>query len=294
MAEWAEGARRLESTGYDSMVIADHFSPRYFAPIPALVAAAVATTRLRVVCTVFSNDFRHPATLAKEVATADVLSGGRFEFGFGAGYQRPEYDSVGITFDPPAIRVSRFEEAVHVLKGMWADPPFTFNGKHYTITNYDSQPKPMQRPHPPILIGGGGQRLLSFAARQADIVSILARSNPAGDGLDRSEETEDWLARKVSWIRRAAPDRFGQLELAMLVWAVAITDDRQAAAERISAQTRRPVEQILASPYYLIGSVDAVVEKLLELRERHHISHISIFEWDTAAFAPVVARLAGK
>jgi probable F420-dependent oxidoreductase len=292
--EWAEGARRLESSGYDTLVIADHFSPVYFAPIPALTAAALATTRLRVLCTVFANDFRHPATLAKEVATADVLSGGRFEFGFGAGYQKPEYDRVGIRFDPPALRVSRFEEALHVLKGLWAAGPFTFRGKHYAITEYDSQPKPMQRPHPPIFIGGGGKRLLSFAAREADIVGILARSMPAGDGLDRTDETTTSLAQKVEWVREAAPHRFEHLELALLIWAVVITDHRQAEAERIAARTQRPVEQILDSPYYLVGTVDAIVEKLLEQRERHRISHISIFQSDTTAFAPVVARLAGK
>lgn len=293
VAEWADGARRLESAGYDSLAIADHFSPTYFAPIPALMAAAMATTRLRVVCTVFANDFRHPAALAKEVATVDVLSGGRIDFGFGAGYQRPEFDRVGIRFDPPAVRVSRFEEALHVLKGLWADGPFTFTGKHYSITNYDSQPKPMQRPHPPVFLGGGGKRLLSFAAREADIIGILARSMPAGDGLDRAEETEAHVAEKVAWIREAAAERFERLELAMLIWAVEVTNNRSGGAERVAARTQRPVEHILDSPYYLIGTVDAIVERLVSLRERLHVSHFTIFESDTTAFAPVVARLAG-
>jgi len=154
-AACADGARQLESAGYDTVLISDHFSPVFFAPIPAMMAAALATSRLRVGCTVFANDFRHPATLAKEVATADVLSGGRFEFGFGAGYQKSEYDRVGIRFGPPAVRVSRFEEALHVIKGLWADGSLTFAGRHYTITDYDSQPKPLRRPHPPIFIGGG-------------------------------------------------------------------------------------------------------------------------------------------
>ncbi|MBV9326491.1 MAG: LLM class flavin-dependent oxidoreductase [Chloroflexi bacterium] len=153
----------------------------------------------------FANDFRHPATLAKELVTADVLSGGRFEFGFGAGYQKSEYDRVGIRFDPPAVRLGRFEEAVQVLKGLWADGPLTFKGEHYAITEYDSQPKPLQRPHPPILIGAGGRRLLSLAAREADTVGILPRSRSAGTGLDRSEETEASVPIRSSGCVRPLP-----------------------------------------------------------------------------------------
>ena len=152
----------------------------------------------------------------------------------------------------------------------------------------------MQRPHPPILLGGGGKRLLSFAAREADIIGILARSMPAGDGLDRADESEAHVAEKVEWIREAAGDRFERLELGMLIWAVEITDDRRSGAERIAVRTQRPVEHILDSPYYLIGTVDAIGETLLSLRERHHVTHFTIFESDTAAFAPVVARLAGR
>ena len=144
-ADWADGARRLESLGYDTLLIGDHFS-RQFAPIPALLAAASATSRLRVTCTVFDNDFRHPAALAKEAATLDVLSGGRFEFGIGAGQAKHEYDSLGIPFDSPALRVSRFEEAVHMVKGLWQDEPLTSTGKHYRITGVEGQPKPLQRP----------------------------------------------------------------------------------------------------------------------------------------------------
>ena len=290
--DWADGARRLESLGYDTLLIGDHFS-RQFAPIPALLAAASATTTLRVGCTVFDNDFRHPAALAMEVATVDVLSGGRLEFGIGAGWNKVEYESVGVPFDPPTVRVSRFEEAVHVIKGLWCDRPLTFEGKHYQIANVDGQPKPLQRPHPPIFVGGGGRRLLSLAAQEADIVGILNRAAPGG-GLDRAEETDDCVAQKIEWVKQAAGDRFGHLELAALIWEVAVTDNCRAAAEAIATRTSRPVDQILASPYFLIGSINAIVEKLLELRERHGISYISVFPSNTETFAPVVARLAGQ
>jgi probable F420-dependent oxidoreductase len=287
-----EGARRLESEGYDVLVTGDHFTPR-FAPISALMAAAVATTTLRVGCTVFNNDFRHPLALAKEVATADVLSGGRFELGIGAGWRKPEYDSPKIAFDSAALRVSRFEEAVRVIKGAWGDGSFTFQGQHYVITDYDGQPKPLQRPHPPIFIGGGGSRVLSVAAREADVVGILTRATTAGS-LDWTEETDARLAQKVEVIRRAAGDRFDQLELNLYMWEVAVTDDRRAAAEAIAARMSRPVDQVLESPYFLIGSMDAIIDKVVELREQHHISYISVFPPHTKAFAPVVARLSGK
>jgi probable F420-dependent oxidoreductase len=295
MAEWADGARRLESEGYDTLIIGDHFSPTLLAPVPALLAAALATTRLRVACTVFDNDFRHPGALAKEVATADVLSGGRFEFGIGAGWQKVSYDRAGVRFDPAAVRVARVEEAVRVIKGLWADDgPLTFIGEHYAITGYDGQPKPLQRPHPPIFIGAGGKRLLSFAAREADIVGFTPRAKPAGDGLDRVEETQECLAQKVAWIRQAAPDQFDQLELALLVWAVVVSEDRRAGAELVATRTGRSVDHILESPYFLIGTVDAIAERLVAQRERLGISYISVFPGDTDAFAPVVERLASK
>jgi probable F420-dependent oxidoreductase len=290
-ADWANGARQLEALGYDTLLIGDHFS-RQFAPIPALLAAASATTTLRVGTTVFDNDFRHPAALAMEVATVDVLSGGRVEFGIGAGWNKVEYEAVGVPFDSPALRVSRFEEAVHVVKGLWQDEPLTFTGEHYRITEVDGQPKPLQRPHPPIFIGGGGRQLLSVAARQANIVGILNRASPDG-GLDRSEETEACLAQKIEWVRQAAGDRFDQLELAVLIWEVAVTDNRRAAAEMIAAKRSRHVDQVLESPYFLIGSVDAIVDQALELRKRHGISYISVFPSDTETFAPVIERLKG-
>jgi len=215
-AEWAENARRVEALGYDTLLLPDHFAPDLFAPIPALTAAALATTTLRVGTTVFDNDFRHPAMLAKEIATIDVLSDGRFEVGLGAGWKKEEYDQVGIPFDPPGTRVGRLEETVRVLKGLWADGPLTFTGQHYTIQALESFPKPVQRPHPPIFIGAGGKRLLSFAAQEADIIGIIAQALPAG-GLDVASDSEARLAEQVRWIREAAGERFSHVELAALI-----------------------------------------------------------------------------
>ena len=290
-ADWAETARRVEALGYGTLLLPDHFD-QHLAPLPALTAAALATTTLRVGCTVFDNDFRHPAMLAKELATLDLLSGGRLEVGIGAGWYRTEYEQAGIPFDPPAVRVSRLEEAVCVLKGLWRGTPVTFTGQHYTISGLENWPPPVQRPHPPLFIGGGGKRLLSFAAREADIVAHIAQATPGG-GLDTPGDTEARLAEKVGWVRAAAGDRFERLELAALIWRVAVSDDRRTAAEALAGERSMTPEQILASPYFLIGSIEGIVERLQELRERFGITYFSVFPQDVEALAPVVARLAG-
>lgn len=288
---WCENARRAEALGYDALVIPDHFMPNRFAPIAALTAAALATTTLRVGTTVFANDFRHPAVLAKETATLDVVSDGRLEVGIGAGDRKEDYDYLGLPFDPPSVRVSRMQEGVRILKGLWGEGPFSFTGVHYTINGLNNWPKPVQRPHPPIYIGAGGRRMLAFAAREADTIGIIAQALPRG-GLDMERDTEALLAEKVGWVREAAGDRFAQLELNALIWGVAITDDRQAAAEALAHERRLTPDQVLASPYYLIGSIESIVERLQELRDRFGISYFSIFPKDAEAFAPVVSRLA--
>jgi probable F420-dependent oxidoreductase len=274
-AEYVEGARRAEGLGYAVWLTGDHLEPWFFEPGPALTAAAAATTTIRVGCCVFANDFRHPALLAKEAATIDVLTGGRFEFGIGAGWHKQEYERSGIPFDPPAVRVARMEEGLTVVRGLWADGAFSFAGTYYTITELDGAPKPLQRPHPPIFVGGGGKRLLSFAAREADIVGIHAKALPGG-GIDEASATEAELAERVGWVRAAAGARFDRIELALLVTSVAVADDRQAAAERLAGQRERIVEDLLAQ------------------REQHGISYVTVYPQDMEAFAPVVARLAGR
>jgi probable F420-dependent oxidoreductase len=291
---WVEQARRIEAYGYDTLLIADHLIGN-LAPSLGLLAAANVTTTLRVGCTVFDNDFRHPAILANEVATLDVLTEGRSEFGIGAGWFKPEYDATGIPFDPPGTRVERMIEAVSIIKRLWSGAEVHHNGTHYTIAGLISPLRPVQQPHPPIFIGGGGKRLLSFAAREADTVGILAKARPEGGGEFGIDETEASIARKVAWVREAAGERIEHIELAMFFWAITIADDRRAAAEEIARSTGRvTAEQALASPYYPIGSVDSIVEHLIELRERYGISYFSVLPNGVDAFAPVVARLKGQ
>src|SRR5947207_14304512 len=182
---WIELVRRSENLGYATFLLADHYVNE-FPPIAALMAAADAASTIHIGSLVFDNDFRHPVVLAKEVATLDLLSGGRFELGLGAGWKLPEYEWAGIPFNPPGVRIDRLAEAVRVLKGLFADGPLTFSGRHYAIAGLDGQPKPLQRPHPPITIGGGGRRILSLAAREADTVSLIPRALPDGT-LDQTD-----------------------------------------------------------------------------------------------------------
>ena len=296
-AEWRDIARQAESFGYSTLLLPDHLGDQ-LSPIPALVAAADATSILRVGSLVFDNDFRHPVMLAKEAATLDVLSGGRLELGVGAGWLKPEYERAGIPFERASVRIARMEEAIRIVKGLFADGPVDFAGQHYTITGLEGFPKPVQRPHPPLHIGGGGQRLLSVAAREADIVGFLPRARPDGQGQDITDATAQALEQKITWVREAAGARFADLELGILVAQVLTTEDREQAAHLIASTLARgytvSTEVILQAPYLLLGTVEQICEDLLARRERYGISYISVFEQGMEALAPVVARLVGQ
>jgi probable F420-dependent oxidoreductase len=291
--DYAESARRIESLGYSTFVVPDHFHSEGLAPVPALLAAAHATTALRIGSLVFDNDFRHPALLAKEAATLDLLSSGRLEFGIGAGWKKAEYDQAGISWDDAGVRVDRLDEAVRLIKLLWSGDPITFHGGHYRVTELISYPRPAQVPHPPILIGGGGRRLLSLAAREADIVGIIAQALPGG-GLDVKRDSESLVREKIQWVREASGERFSGIELQSLIWRVVVTENRKAAAAAIAPNHNISAEEILASPYFLIGTIDAMVEELIRQRLELGISYFVVFPGDFEAFAPVVATLAGS
>ena len=290
--DWVERARRVEQLGYSILVVPDHFRD-HLAPVPALTAAALATTRLRVGSLVFSNDFRHPAVLAKEAATIDVLSGGRFELGLGGGWLRAEYDQTGIPFDAPGTRIERLEEAVTIIKGLLAGERVTFAGRHYTIADLEGRPTPVQRPHPPIAIGGGGRRTLTLAAREASIVGLVPRARRDGSGLDMTDLSDAATREKLEWVRSAAGDRFDSLEIHALIQAVAVGERRTAAADQLASRFKVARDVVLETPYVLLGTIEEICETLWERRERYGISYLTVFERDMEVFAPVVARLAG-
>ncbi len=290
---WLEMIRRVEGLGYSSFLAMDHFV-RGLDPVASLMAAAMATTTLRVGGFVFDNDFRHPAVLAKAAATIDVLSGGRFELGIGAGWLKEEYDQTGIPFDPAPIRIERMVEAVHLIKRILGEePPVSFAGEHYTVTDLSCPPRPVQRPHPPIMIGGGGKRLLTVAAQEADILGITTRARPDGS-KDTSDLTAAATDRKIAWVREAAGERFAEIELNAVVSDIVPTDDAAGEAARLAERFEVSVEEILGSPLILIGSVEEMAERLYERRERFGISYVVVTEPNIDAMAPVVANLAGR
>jgi probable F420-dependent oxidoreductase len=291
-------ARRAESMGYDSLVVPDHLIEQ-LSPIPALATIAAATERLRIAAFVHNNDLRHPAVLAQDLASLDVLSGGRLDVAIGAGWNQPEYDAIGISFDPTPVRQARLEEAVTILKGCFGDGPFSFSGEHYRITDLDLHPKPVQRPYPPFLIGGGGRRTLAMAGREADIVGLAPRILP-GQRSDPSSLTVAAAEEKIGWVREAAGDRFDDLIFNVYpsTWPITITDDPRTEAERVieHLRGRNPVDltvdEVLDSPHLFIGTVDSLADKVVMLRERLGIT--SFMTGDIDELAPVVAKLAGS
>lgn len=293
-AEWKERARRIEAMGIETLYIPDHFDQQ-FAPIAALMAAADATTTLRIGSLVFDNDYRHPVVLAKEAATLDLLSEGRLDLGLGAGWLVVDYEQSGIRFDPPATRITRLEEAVKIIKGLLSGETMTFHGKHYEINGFAGFPAPVQKPHPPLLLGGGGRRILSFAAREADVVHVNydlreGRINPTLVKTGMAERTRE----KVDWVRHAAGDRLDRIELAMTVFLANVTDDRQSMAESVAAGIEADARDVLEMPHFLIGTVDQITEQLVERRERYGFSNIVLPGAVAEQLQPVVARLAGK
>ena len=294
-SEWIAKARWIEDAGYSTLLLPDHLADLP-APFPALAVAAEATDQLRLGTLVVANDFRHPVLLAKDVATLDLLSGGRVELGIGAGWQRREYDQAGIPFDPAPTRIARLDEALRLLKSLFADGLTTFRGAHYTVTDLDGAPKPVQRPHPPLLVGGSGERILSLAAREADIVGVIPRPRPDGSGeqaADWRTATEAATRQRLEWVHRAAGDRFAALELNVMVYAVVVTDDRRAAAQQLAGRFGLSEEEVIASPYFLVGSVGQMLDDLRRRREELGISYVTVPEFFMEAFAPVAERLGG-
>lgn len=294
-------AHRAEALGYSTLLLRDHFVPEPFgdqlAPLVALTAAAGATRTLRVGSLVLDNDYRHPVLLAKEAATLDLLSGGRFELGIGAGWLRDEYERAGMPFDPPGVRVSRLEESLQVLKGLLAGPTLTFKGEHYTVDGIAGFPAPAQRPHPPILVGAGSRRMLGIAGREADIVGILPRALPEGTiSGELSERSPERIARKVEWVEQAAEQRSRQVELSMVL-SVASGRDHRTAAERLAVQQgwgAAAGELVLEMPSVAAGPAERVAEQLEAGRERYGFSYLVVGDADMDTFAPVVDRLAGR
>ncbi len=292
--EWAEQAKRVEALGYDAATMPDHFGDQ-LAPVPALQSILDATTTLRAGALVFDNDYKHPVVLAKELATMDVLSEGRVEIGLGAGWMISDYEQSGMPYDRAGVRIDRFVEGLAVIKGAMADGAFSYDGEHYTISGYDGLPKPVQRPNPPILIGGGGKRVLSIAAREADIVGINATLTAGVIGPEAiATATEEAVVDKVAIVAEAAGDRIGDIEMNIRTFFVSVTDDRAGQLAAIASMIGAEPELVERTPFALVGSPAQIAEDLQERRDRFGFSYIIVGPDEIDSFAPVVADLAGK
>jgi probable F420-dependent oxidoreductase len=290
---WRDKARLVETIGYSTLYLPDHFGDQ-LGPVAALMSAADATTTLRVGSLVFDNDYRHPIVLAKEAATLDLLSDGRLDFGLGAGWLTSDYEQTGIPLDPPGVRIERMAEALHIIKAFFAGGPVSFAGKHYTVQGVEAAPPPIQKPHPPIVLGGGGKRMLRLAGREADVVSV--NFNLSEGRVNRNlvrTGMADATDEKVTWIKEAAGERFPAIELSVTVFVANVTDDRTSVAEAMAAGLRSEPGEMLHTPHFLIGTVDEIVEDLQARRERYGISYVIVPDEAAESLAPVVERLTG-
>jgi probable F420-dependent oxidoreductase len=301
---WRDTVRRVEDLGYTTLFLADHYlgpgpaqraahTPRQdLAPIAAMAAAAAFTQTLRIGCRVFCIDYHVPAVLAKEAATLDLLSDGRLEMGIGAGWSEGEYTAMGLEFDRPGRRIDRLAEVVSLLKAHWQGEELDCSGEFVRVHGYAGRPRPVQRPHPPIMIGGGGKRVLTLAGREADIVSMstvpfVARD---ADGLDPQEVGQ----RRAAYVQAAAGERYQGLDLESSPYFTEITDDAESVRARLAKSMGVPEELLRDHPNVLIGSPESVAEMLHSRREALGVNYVTVQQSQIDAFAPVVARLHGR
>jgi len=291
---WRDRARAVESMGYSTLYLPDHFGDQ-LGPIAALMAAADATTTLRIGSLVFDNDYRHPVVLAKEAATLDLLSEGRLDFGIGAGWMVSDYEQSGIPFDSAGTRIDRLAEGLTIIKRLFAGGEVSFAGRHYSISGIEGAPLPVQKPHPPIVIGGGGRKMLELAAREANTVNVNFDLRAGRPGrrvahTGRAEATDE----KLAWIRAAAGERFDSIELGVWIFLANVTDDRASDAAMLAPAMGFETSDVLRVPHFLIGTVDQIGEDLVARRERYGISHVVVPGDSAESLVPVVERLSGK
>lgn len=290
-AEWRAKARRIEELGYDTLLLTDHLTQQ-LAPIPAMAAALEATTRLRVGSYVFANDYRDPVMLAKEVATLDVLSGGRVEFGIGAGWSQRDYEMLGLPYDAPATRVSRMIEAVKLIDRLFAEDSVDASGAYYTVHGARVLPKPIQKPRPPLMIGGGGPRMLRFAATHADIIGLNPRFNADGHPVV-ADLTTGATERKLARLRTEAGARLAQVELNIFIVDAGVVDEPRSLFDAMATRLKGAATQLVDSPFFLYGSIADLKRQLLARREHLGITYFGLPEKAMEPFAPLVRELRG-
>lgn len=287
---FADQVRRAEHGGFDTIMVPDHPTGAMMW-IPALASAATLAPSLRICPFVLDNDFRNPALTALEAATLDLLSDGRLDLGLGAGWNLPDYQIIGLPFDPPGVRVARLAEAITVIRGAFGGESLSFTGDYYTIDGLGGPDGVLARPCPPILLGGGGQRMLTLAGQRADIVSITPIARRDGSGLETSDATAAAMDRKLAWLRAGAGNRFDTLTINVLLQHLTVTD-RPAAAQdalaRLSDDWEMAPADLADSPLILIGTVEEIADRIVARRVRWGISYYTIFAPVLDAFMPVI------
>lgn len=306
-ADWRDQARQAEALGYSAFHLADHvigpgpaLEPtnhpvQNLAAIPAIAVAAEATSSIKVGCRVFACDYRNPVLFAKELATLDFFSGGRLEIGLGAGWLQREYEAMGVPWSPAGHRIDRLQETIQLLRDSFADGQLNQRGAHVHAVGFEAVPKPVQRPAPPLMIGGGSPRVLRLAGREADIVSINFDNSAGRIGAEGvGSGTAAGTAAKLGWIAEGAAGRAAPPEIEIGAYFTVVTPDRDSTLARMASQFGLDPEEFGEHPHALIGSVDAICDQLESRRERYGISYVSVGAAHTESFAPVVARLAGR
>jgi probable F420-dependent oxidoreductase len=290
---WKALARKSEDLGYSTLYVPDHLDDQW-APLIALTVAAEATTTMWVGTLVLDNDFRHPVVLAKEAATMDVVTGGRFELGMGAGWLRTDYESSGIEMEPAAVRIAKLAEGLDIMRAMWRDGEATFEGEHYQVRGAKGTPVPTTPGGPPLVIGGGSKRILTLAGQCADIVSIVPSLAAGAVGPEMAAEgVVEKYADRVAWAKEAAGDRADQLEFQCWTAAVQVVPNAAEVFDGLSSVFGLTPDQLRAAPLALIGTVEEIIETLQARREALGFSYIVVHEAEMEALGPVIAHLAG-
>ncbi|MSO39988.1 MAG: TIGR03621 family F420-dependent LLM class oxidoreductase [Ilumatobacteraceae bacterium] len=305
--QWRELARKAESTGFSSFHLADHIigpgpalaatghPVQTVAAIPAMAVAAEATSTIKVGCRVLCVDYRNPVMLAKEVATLDFFSEGRLELGLGAGWLQGEYEAVGIPFDRAGVRLDRFEEVIGLLRASFVEGELNIDTTHVHAVGFEAVPKPFTKAGPPIMIGGGAQRILTIAGREADIVSLNFNNSSGKLGAEGiGSSTAELTDKKIQWIRDGAGDRFEQIEIEIAAYFTVVTPDGAGTRAKMAPMFGMTPEVFAEHPNVLIGSVDEICDRIVERRERFGISYTSFGASVMDSVIPVVERLSGK
>ncbi len=288
-AQLVARARWAESSGFATFAVSDHLNGA--SPFVTLQAVAAATTTIRLGTLVINNDFRHPAVLAQDAATVDLLSDGRLELGIGAGWARAEYERAGLAYDPPAVRIERLRETVTALRTLLSGELATLDGPHVNLRGHYTTPRPPQGASLPLLIGGNGDALLTLAAEQADIVGFTGFS-PDREGHNQPTHfTRSGLADRVALVRRASAHRERPPELNLLLQSLTVTDDREYLATTLAQRRNASPVEMLTCPFLAFGTVEEICGQLLRLRDEHGITYITVFNPYADDTARVIAAL---